>query len=144
MTAHPPPPESQLIHAARQAIQPKPPSMADCARQAGMSAERWRQIEQGKARVAPGVDVPVTDAPAETIAAMARVLHLTAVQLELAGRPDAADALERLGPHSLQTMDQMRAGILALQRQYEAMQRQISATEKDENDDDDKGQRHAG
>jgi hypothetical protein len=96
MTADPqPPPESQLIAARRKAMDPEP-SYRKAAREAGISPERWRQIETGVARVARGVDVPVRDVPAATIARMALFVRATPAELEACGRPDAARELATL------------------------------------------------
>lgn len=99
MTAHPqpplPPPEAQLIAARRSAADPVP-SMRSCAKRAGISPERWRQIETGVARVARGTDVPVRDVPAATIARMALVVGATPAELTSCGRADAATDLAAL------------------------------------------------
>lgn len=94
MTALPqPPPEALLIQAGREKLGW---SYRRAAREAGMSAERWRQIEQGIARVARGVDVPVQDAPSDTIARMARAVNITAAELRSCGRDNAAVELEKI------------------------------------------------
>jgi Helix-turn-helix domain len=121
MTALPqPPPESQLISARRKETAL---SYRQAARQAGMSPERWRQIEQGMARVARGTDVPVRDAPADTVAKMAWVVGATPAELESCGRADAAAGLRALiaaEPPRDQTTDEMLAELSERLRSIES------------------------
>jgi hypothetical protein len=91
----PAPPESQLIAARRKAMDP-PPSYRKAAKAAGISPERWRQIETGIARVARGTDVPVSGVPADTIARMAHAVGATPAELESCGRADAAAELRQI------------------------------------------------
>lgn len=60
-----------------------------------MSEGRWRQIVSGYLNVSSGVYAPVTGPP-DTLARMARVVGVTAGQLEEAGRADAAQELRKL------------------------------------------------
>jgi hypothetical protein len=127
MTANPqPPPEAQLIHDRREAMRPKM-SMRRAASEAGLSPERWRQIETGTARVASGIDVPVRDAPASTIAAMSAVVGITPAELTGAGRIDAARLLAELpgrqaeaDPMTLEEMRQLSRRLTATIQALEA------------------------
>ena len=87
-----PPPYAQLIAAARLA----PPKMTiiEAARRAGISDTRWSQLENGY-RMNRGHAEPEW-APADTLAAMARAVGVTAGQLADAGRQDAAGELDAL------------------------------------------------
>jgi len=70
-------------------------SIREAARRAGLSYGRWRQITKGFQNMSPGVYAPVRDAPAKTIAKMARAVGVTPAQLAEAGREDAAVILAR-------------------------------------------------
>lgn len=97
MTAKPAPtPEGKLIQSAakRAGI-----SARQAAPKAQISEGRWRQITNGYQVVTKGLYSPVRDAPAETVAAMARVVGVTPEELEEAGRPDAATILQQMGPY---------------------------------------------
>lgn len=93
MTEHPLPPESRLLGAARKKLGI---SMRKAAEWARLSPERWRQIEQGKATVARGIEIAVADVPADTIARMARAVDVTPDELDHAGRGDAATELRKI------------------------------------------------
>lgn len=88
-----PPPESRLLGAARKHLGI---SMRKAAEWARLSPERWRQIEQGKATVGRGLEIPVTGVPADTIARMARAVDVTPDDLDEAGRHDAAAELRKI------------------------------------------------
>jgi hypothetical protein len=84
------PPEGKLIADAANRLDL---SIREAARRAGISYGRWRQITTGYQNVSPGSFAPV-HAPAGTLAKMARVVGVTAEQMETAGqRPDAAEIL---------------------------------------------------
>ncbi|QVJ03015.1 helix-turn-helix transcriptional regulator [Nocardiopsis eucommiae] len=90
MTEKPTPtPEGELIQSA---IKRAKLSARQAAERAGISEGRWRQIANGYQVVAKGTYIPVTG-PAETVAAMAEVAGVTAVQLAEVGREDAAEEL---------------------------------------------------
>jgi hypothetical protein len=85
-----PPPEGQLLATALAATGM---SIREASRRAGISYGRWRQITTGYQNVSPGSYARVR-APAKTLARMARVVGVTAGQLEDEGeRPDAATVL---------------------------------------------------
>ena len=88
-----PPREAALIEAARKRARL---SVREAARQAGLSDARWRQITSGYQSVS-GSHIPVK-APADTLARMAQVLHITAEELVEVGREDAAKALRDITP----------------------------------------------
>lgn len=69
-------------------------SIRQAAGHAGISEARWRQIEHG-IRYFRGDPYPETG-PAQTVAAMARVVGASPAQLIDAGRADAAGELEAL------------------------------------------------
>jgi hypothetical protein len=71
-------------------------SIREAARRAGISYGRWRQIAKGFQNISPGVFAPVRDAPAKTIAKMARAVNVSPEQLVAAGREDAAVILADL------------------------------------------------
>lgn len=87
-----PSPESVLIEAARHDARL---SVREAARRAGISDGWWRQIAKGFQTLSGGGTGSVRG-PAETVAKMARVVAVTPEQLKDAGRPDAAEELERL------------------------------------------------
>jgi len=127
------PPEAQLIARKRKALRPTL-SMLEAARRAGMSATRWRQLETGSIRV-KGADYPER-APADTLARMAWVTGATAAELCEAGRPDAAEELERLpdgspdhGAHDevRAIIDQIASSKVLTERQRKALIDQILA-----------------
>lgn len=122
----PAPPESQLIAARRKAMDPEP-SYRKAARAAGISPERWRQIETGIARVARGTDVPVRDVPAQTIARMARVVGATPAELESVGRADAAAELRRIIEAEPQEEMSQAEMIADLRRRLSALEEQYGA-----------------
>ncbi|MFC9973633.1 hypothetical protein ACFVH6_22330 [Spirillospora sp. NPDC127200] len=85
MTERPPPaghPEAALILRARRA---RRMNVADAAAAAGISHQRWGQIERGEGKAAPP----------DTIAHMAFAVGITADRLR-AVRPEAADYLEEI------------------------------------------------
>lgn len=89
-----PPPEGRLIEAAT-ALQDI--SIREAARRAGISYGRWRQIVKGYQNIGPGIYGPVRNAPARTVAKMARAAGVTPAQLAAeGGRPDAAAILAGL------------------------------------------------
>lgn len=83
------PPEGKLIEEAAGDLGL---SIREAARRAGISYGRWRQIVKGYQNVSPGSYARV-HAPAKTLAGMARVVRVSADDLEQAGRGDAADIL---------------------------------------------------
>lgn len=92
MASPQPPPEAVLI--ARKREEAPRMSIRAAAEQAGISETRWRQIESGR-RMFQGKPWPER-APAAILARMARVVSVTATELEKAGRPDAAAELDAL------------------------------------------------
>jgi hypothetical protein len=89
-----PPPEGRLIEAATRLLDI---SIREAARRAGISYGRWRQIVKGYQNVSPGEYAAVRNAPAATIAKMARAAGVTPAQLAAEGcRPDAAAVLADL------------------------------------------------
>ena len=88
-----PPREAALIEAARKRARL---SVREAARQAGLSDARWRQITSGYQSVS-GSHIAVK-APADTLARMAQVLHITGEELVEVGREDAAKALRDITP----------------------------------------------
>lgn len=93
MSAPKPPPEALLIAAKRQAKVPRL-SRTQAALRAGMSATRWRQLEDG-AILIRGRRYPET-APDDTLARMAWVVGASPAELRKAGRDGAAVALETI------------------------------------------------
>lgn len=83
------PPEGKLLEAARTR---RGSSIRGAAAAAAISEGRWRQIEKGY-QSAGGTRVPAI-APATTLMQMAKVLGITAAELEAAGRPDAAALID--------------------------------------------------
>lgn len=94
MELPPQPPEVKLIDDLRQAIRPKL-SVRKAAELAGLSEGRWRQLVKGYNQATKDTAVP-TNAPAETLARMARVVGATPDQLREVGREDAAHELANL------------------------------------------------
>jgi hypothetical protein len=89
-----PPPEGRLIEAAAARLDI---SIREAARRAGISYGRWRQIVKGYQNIGRGIYGPVRNAPARTIAKMARAAGVTPAQLAAEGcRPDAAAILAGL------------------------------------------------
>jgi hypothetical protein len=86
------PPEGRLIAEAAERLGL---SIREASRRAGISYGRWRQIVTGQQHVSQGVVAPVRNAPAKTVARMARVVGVTPGDLEKAGRGDAADELRK-------------------------------------------------
>jgi hypothetical protein len=86
------PPEGKLI---ADALNLQGMSIRKAARLAGISYGRWRQITTGYQNVSQGSYARV-HAPAVTLARMAVTVGVSPVQLEAAGRADAADALRNL------------------------------------------------
>ena len=87
------PPEGRLIAAAADRLDI---SIREAARRAGLSYGRWRQIVKGYQNISPGVYGEVRNAPARTVAKMARVVGVTAEQMETEGqRPDVAEILRQ-------------------------------------------------
>ncbi len=85
-----PPPEGKLIADAADRLDL---SIREAARRAGISYGRWRQIVTGYQNVSPG-SYALVRAPAKTLAKRARVVGVTAEQMETEGqRPDAAEIL---------------------------------------------------
>lgn len=85
-------PEGKLI---QEALKTDGRSVRQVAPLARLSEARWRQLVKGQLKVSRGV-VLEQIAPTFTLARMASVLGVTPTQLVEAGRPDAAEALERL------------------------------------------------
>ena len=85
-------PEGRLIGDAQKQ---RDLSSRQAAQWAGISPSRWTQIVNGY-QIVSGKRVPVTDAPADTIARMAEVVGVTADELRGAGRDDAAGVLTKL------------------------------------------------
>lgn len=83
-----PPPEATLIRVAREAIRVKVSAAASAA---GMSPQRWSQVERGYQRRL-GRYLRVS-APPATVAHMAHAVAVAPGQLEDAGRADAAEIL---------------------------------------------------
>jgi Helix-turn-helix domain len=95
MTATPqPPPEARLIRERRLALIP-PLSARQAAKRAGFSPALWAKIEHGYDQVAKGIAIPYAGT-ADKIARAARVVGMTAAELEGCGRADAARALAAL------------------------------------------------
>lgn len=93
MTAEPPAqPEAELLYRARSGLRI---SIREAARRAGISENRWRQVEAGYQTVRAAIRVPAV-ATAATLAAMAYVVGLTPAELAGAGREDAARVLEEI------------------------------------------------
>ena len=93
MPAEPPaPPEAALLYRARSGLRI---SIREAARRAGISENRWRQVEAGYQVVRAGIRVPAR-ATAATLARMALTVMVTPAQLTAAGREDAADVLEEM------------------------------------------------
>jgi hypothetical protein len=92
MDARPePPPEGVLISSALKVAHI---SAREAARRAGVSDGWWRQIVNGYQSLSGG-SYGIVRAPAKTLARMARVVGVTAAQMELEGRrPDAAALLD--------------------------------------------------
>lgn len=91
-----PPPEGRLI--AEAAARMMSLSIREAARRAGISYGRWRQISAGYQNVSPG-EFAAVRAPAATLARMARVVGVTADQMETEGRrPDVAELLRQEPP----------------------------------------------
>jgi hypothetical protein len=91
-------PEGALIERALSVFVPKL-TAREAARRAGLSEGRWRQIVSGYQSAGRGSYHAVV-APAATLARMARVVGVTAEQLDSVGRSDAAaylvpDVVER-------------------------------------------------
>jgi len=82
----PPPPEADLIRQRREAAFL---SMRQAALGAGVSPTAWAEVEAGRKKVAPGVEVAKRGTP-KILAAMARRLSITPDELARAGRDDAA------------------------------------------------------
>jgi len=90
---YPRPPEAELLYLARSG---QHLSIREAARRAGISENRWRQVEAGYQTVRKGVRVPA-NATAATLASMARAVGLTPDRLEAEGqRPDAAGILREM------------------------------------------------
>lgn len=87
------PAEARLIDDAQKSAIPAL-SMRKAADIAGISDGRWRQIVKGYQGTGTG-RIPVV-APDETLARMALAVGVTAPQLAEAGRPGAAEVLQRL------------------------------------------------
>lgn len=87
-----PTPGAALIEQRRKELQI---SARDAARAAGMSDGRWRQIAKGYQQVTADVRAPVA-APPATLARMARVVGVSADELERAGEAPAARALREM------------------------------------------------
>ncbi|GAB3115975.1 hypothetical protein GCM10027160_24180 [Streptomyces calidiresistens] len=85
-----PTPEGAAITAAQKRARI---SVRRAAEAAGISEGRWRQIASGYQVVGRGNYVPVSGAPADTIARMAHVVGLTPQDLDATGRRDAATEL---------------------------------------------------
>lgn len=100
-----PTPEGELIQSA---LARAGMSARAAAKSAGISEGRWRQIVNGYQVVTKGTYVPVTDAPAATVAAMAKAVGLTPAQLADVGRDDAAQHLEELGVSDAQPAPEPR------------------------------------
>lgn len=89
------PPEGKLIADAADRMDL---SIREAARRAGLSYGRWRQVVQGYQNTSPGQFAKV-NAPAKTLAKMARVVGVTPEQMETEGqRPDVADLLRQPAP----------------------------------------------
>lgn len=95
MTTRPPQkPEGALIQEAAERTRQ---SARQLAAKAGISDARWRHVVNGYQPIGRGEAIEVV-APAATLARMARVVGVGADQLRAAGRADAADALDAMGP----------------------------------------------
>lgn len=99
MTAHAQPPEARLIREKREQMVPAL-SMTRAAAAAtadglgNFSATLWTSIENGYQQTSQGT-VPYSGTP-DRVARMARVVGVTARELEQAGRKDAARTLAKL------------------------------------------------
>jgi transcriptional regulator with XRE-family HTH domain len=89
-----PPAEAELIQQRREESAP-PLSRRQAAAKAGISPSQWGDVERGHKRAGSGVIVPV-QATAETLARMARTVGVSAEELAVAGREDAAQQLRTL------------------------------------------------
>ncbi|MFB4320624.1 helix-turn-helix domain-containing protein [Actinomadura sp. 21ATH] len=98
-------PLGSLLEEARQAVRPKLSQNA-LAQAAETSSTTYRRIIHGVARFG-GQDTPFEGTP-EAIAKVARVLNVTAEQLEIVGRPDAARELETLAAQGEAPLDVAR------------------------------------
>jgi hypothetical protein len=88
------PREGALLARARARLTPKM-SIRAAASLAGISEGRWRQIESGYTTISAGV-YPRVEAPAPTLAKMARAVEVSPAELRNAGRADAAGVLKAL------------------------------------------------
>lgn len=94
MTTPEPPPEAKLIARLRNDMVPVL-SMREAARRAGFSVATWTQIEQGHRKVTAAVTIAIRGTD-EKVARMALVVGAKPEQLAGAGRPEAAQILEKL------------------------------------------------
>lgn len=92
------PPEGVLIESKREDAGL---SKREAARRAGISEGWWRTVVKGYQSLGHGSRGAVRDAPAKTIAKMAKAAGVTPEQLETEGqRPDAAEVLRGMNqPH---------------------------------------------
>ena len=117
------PPEAQLILGNRTRMGL---SIREAARRAGISEGSWRRTE------GPGDKTRTAD----TIALMARATGVTHVQLEEAGRLDAAAKLVAIGPRAGGHRTATEKEMLAAVRRMEDEARRLRALLGDDTDDD--------
>lgn len=87
-----PTPEGRVLQAA---LKRSGLSAREAALRANISEGRWRQIVAGYLTPSAGVYVEVKDAPADTVARMAKAVGASPEAFEKANRPDVADAMRR-------------------------------------------------
>lgn len=93
MSERPPPtPEGRALKAA---LTKSGLSAREAARRANISEGRWRQIVDGYLTIRAGVYAEVKDAPADTVARMAKVVGVPPEAMEEAHRPDVAEIMRR-------------------------------------------------
>jgi transcriptional regulator with XRE-family HTH domain len=117
------PPEAAIIQAKRTQMRL---SIREAARRAGISEGSWRRTES------PGHRTRT----ATTVALMAEAVGVTAAELELAGRGDAARKLGTFGPRRGGSYDEIRDSARAAVRRLEDEARRLRAVLGDDEDED--------
>src|SRR5688500_14872622 len=97
-----PPPEGELI---ARTLKKAGISVREGARRAGISEGWWRQIVKGYQSLSGGGSGRVRG-PAETVARMAHAAGVSPAALTEAGRPDAAQELNKLLPPEGHALDE--------------------------------------
>lgn len=107
----PAPPEGKLIRTARERAIPKL-SIRAAAAALGISPEHWGNIERGYKSVSAGKAPLRTEAPAELLAKMGRLLGIEPARMEAEGqRPDAAAVMRSTAPIPAAVNSAIAAGI---------------------------------